>query len=139
VAVALDVEGGDAKEIRVIAKETEALIAPLAEQLSDAAARMIVIKVLRLSVATDGTAVILGCTQLGYVSLGEAIRPLPVRLAVSRLMARLAATAEAGRAATGSRVVVVGDILPAFGTPAKAFGDPGDGESVGPSPVTAKG
>jgi len=54
-----DVVGGGMEKLGVVSEETKTVVAPLAEQSPDRAGRMIVIEMLRLRVATDGTAVLL--------------------------------------------------------------------------------
>ena len=61
--VTLDVEGGDSEEVGLVPEESETVVAPLAEQLSDAARGVIMIKVLRRRGVTDSATVVLSGSE----------------------------------------------------------------------------
>jgi hypothetical protein len=86
---------------------------------------MVVIKMLRLRIATNPTGVPLFTPQLVDRLLSQSISAEPICIFAQPVVARLAAPPEAGRRGRVADVVVVRNGTLAGGTPSEAFGDPG--------------
>jgi hypothetical protein len=124
LAVTFDIEAGDVEEVGIVAEQTEALVAPLAEQLSDSAVLVIVIKVLRFRVRTDAASVLLRLPQRAQFLLTELVLPIEVGIPACGAFAGLAPTRQARHCATAPVEVLVRDRLLARRTPTKSFGNP---------------
>jgi hypothetical protein len=123
--VALDVKRGEMEQTGIVTEETEPVIAALAQQLTDSAALMIVIEVLRTRIATDGAPVPLSGPKLCESLTGEPVLPIEISVAVRKALARLAPTTEARRSTRVPAVVLMSYGLLTRRTPPKSVGDPG--------------
>jgi hypothetical protein len=94
--VQLDVVRGRAEQLRVIAEETEPVIAPLAEQLPRRSADVVVVEVLRLRISADRAAVVLTPPEVGKLPGSQLVLAVEVRGAARSAVTALAATAEFG-------------------------------------------
>jgi hypothetical protein len=88
--VEADVLGGSAQQLGIVAEETQPLVAPLAEQLSDLFGRVIVVEVLGMWLPADRTPVVLGRTDCCDLVSGESIHAIEVRVAACDALACLA-------------------------------------------------
>jgi hypothetical protein len=122
--VPLDVETSDVEEIRIVSEEAKTVIAPLAEQLSDPAAGVIMIEMLGLRLAADAAAVVLSSSKGRHFVLRQLVALVEVVGRVRGAVAGSTPTAEPGRRAGVTGVVLVRHGLLTGGAPPKTLRDP---------------
>jgi len=93
--VLLDVLGGRPQDPGIVPEQAQSVVAPLAEQPSNAARLVIVIKVLRFRGSADSATVALRFSELGKLATRHSVRPEEVAVAAGRAVAALALAAEA--------------------------------------------
>jgi hypothetical protein len=124
LTVPLDVERGHVKKVGIVTEEAQALVASLAEQLSDLAGRVVVIQMLGRWVATDPAPVPLGLSQVIHCASGQLVLPVEVGIPAGGALAGLAPAGQARCCATAPVEVLARDGLLTRWAPSEAFGDP---------------
>jgi hypothetical protein len=106
VPVPLDVFGRYPQHRRVVAEESQAVVASLAEQLPHVAGVMVMIEMSWASITADRATVVLGCPECIKLHLSHLVRPVEVAHAVRCIGAAPAPATEAGARPDVARVVL---------------------------------
>jgi hypothetical protein len=120
-AVLLDVLRSRPQDGGIVPQQAETLVASLAEQGSDPAVVVIMIKVLRISFPTDGAPVALCRSELEDLGLRQLVLPVEVGLRIGHAVAGPAPGAEPRGGASVPDVVLVRDRLLAGRAPTEAI------------------
>ena len=99
------------QKLRVVTEQPEPVVASLAEQPSDSASGVIMIKMLGCCIPTDGASVLLRSSKLAQLPLGQLVPPVEVSIPAGSPLAGLAPARQSRRCATALIEVFVRDRL----------------------------